>query len=292
MNDLVEEYNNYNLIERGLSKNTCISYNRDLKEYISYLKDKNFENITYKDIEKYLEKMYFEQKNSKTIARTIVSIKGFHKYISRTRDKKDVSVSIERPKLRKTLPKVLTIEEVDNLLNINLVTNFDYRNKAMLELMYATGIRVSELVNIKINDIDFKTEILRCFTKGNKERIIPIGDTALFYLKEYINKRNTMLKGYFTESLFLNNHGKNLTRQGFFKILKKISKEKNITKEFSPHTLRHSFATHILENGADLRAIQELLGHENISTTQIYTHIQSSKIKDNYESFHPRSKKN
>lgn len=161
----------------------------------------------------------------------------------------------------------------------------------MLELMYATGLRVSELVNLKLHNIDFDMAIVRTFGKGNKERIVPIGDYALDSLKEYIiNYRDGMFKKNINDYLFLNNHGNKLTRQGFFKIIKKQAETKNIKTEFSPHTLRHSFATHLLDYGADLRTIQELLGHSNLSTTQIYTHISKEKLKKNYENFHPHGK--
>lgn len=186
------------------------------------------------------------------------------------------------------MPSILTEDEILKLLDIELTDNFSYRNKAMLELMYATGLRVSELINLKMQDIDFSQDIIRTFGKGSKERVIPIGDYAKEYLEKYIYEyRGSMLKKENTEYLFLNNHGKQMTRQGFFKIIKKIAKEKGINKELSPHTLRHSFASHLLKYGADLRTIQELLGHSDISTTQIYTHITNEELKKNYEDFHP-----
>lgn len=288
MNKYLDEYINYILIEKGLSKNTCYSYKNDIDKYLCYI---NKENITKIDIEKYIEYLNNNKVKSSTISRNIVSIKSYHKYISRMYDYNDPSESIIKPKQSIRLPEVLSKEEVDNLLNIEVTDAFSFRNKTMLELMYATGLRVSELVNLNINDIDFENATVRCFGKGNKERIIPIVDYALNLVKEYVELyRNGMLKGYLTDSLFLNNHGKNMTRQGFFKIIKKIVLEKNIKKKIHPHMLRHSFATHILENGADLRIIQELLGHENISTTQIYTHVRTDLIRKNYDDFHPRSK--
>ena len=175
------------------------------------------------------------------------------------------------------------------LLNIELKDEFSYRNKAMLELMYATGLRVSELINLTINNIDLEENIVRCIGKGNKERIVPIGQTAIKYLKIYIdNYRDKLKKRTLCDKLFLNNHGKQMTRQGFFKIIKKIAEEKNIKKPISPHVLRHSFATHLLNNGADLRSIQTMLGHTNLSTTQIYTNINNETLKENYELYHPR----
>lgn len=290
MKQYIEEFIDYIIIERGLSTNTSESYNRDLIKYDSFL-NKSIDLVDYIDIEKYIEHLKKEGLSESTICRNIVSIKNFHKYVSRIYNKKDPSETIERPKIKKRLPSVLSISDIDNILNINTINDFDYRNKAMLELMYATGLRVSELVNLNVNDIDIENSVVRCFGKGNKERIIPIGDIAIDSIREYLERRSSMLKGYITDYLFINNHGNKLTRQGFFKILKIIAKKQGVNKSFSPHTLRHSFATHLLENNVDLRIIQELLGHENISTTQVYTHLQNNLIKKNYDNYHPRSKK-
>ena len=288
MEKYIQEYINYIVIEKGLSTNTVSSYQSDLYNLMKFVEK---EKIYKDDIINYIEYLNKENEKDTSIARKITTIKNFYKYISKVHGISNPSEDIELPKLKKRLPNVLTIEEVNKLLDIELNDEFDYRNKAMLELMYASGLRVSELVKLNINDIDLENAVVKCFGKGSKERIIPIGDYALNALKEYISiYRNSMLKGYITDSLFLNNHGNQMTRQGFFKILKGIAKDNKITKEFSPHTLRHSFATHILENGADLRIIQELLGHENISTTQIYTHLRTDLIRKNYDDFHPRSK--
>lgn len=290
MNKHLDEFMNYIMIEKGLSKNTYQAYKKDIEKYLFFI-DKD--SITKNDIENYIKHLTNEKNKPSSIARNIVSIKSYHRYISRIYDYEDPSESILRPKQSIRLPEILSKEEVENLLDIKTIDAFSYRNKAMMELMYATGLRVSELVNLNVNDVDFSNATIRCFGKGSKERIIPIVDYALNILKEYLDVyRNGMLKGYNTDSLFLNNHGKNMTRQGFFKIIKKIAKEKDINKNLHPHILRHSFATHILENGADLRIIQELLGHENISTTQIYTHVRTDLIRKNYDDFHPRGKKN
>lgn len=184
------------------------------------------------------------------------------------------------------------MEEIDKLLNFNAKTPLEYRNKAMLELMYATGLRVSELVNLEINDINIKDNYVKVFGKGKKERIVPMADITTKIMDEYINNyRPFLLKGYLTDKVFISSYGKGITRQGFFKILKKMAKEQGVEKDFSPHTLRHSFATHLLEYGADLRSIGEMLGHENIKTTQIYTHLSNNKKKEDYETYHPRNKK-
>lgn len=192
------------------------------------------------------------------------------------------------PKMPRNLPKTLSIEEVDKLLDIDIKNYYDYRNKAMIELMYSSGLRVSELINLKNHDIDFENSAVRVFGKGSKERVLPVSDYAIEAIKLYIEKSKGWLsKGKTNEYLFLNNHGNNMTRQAFFKILKNLAIEKGIKTDFSPHTLRHSFATHLLERGADLRSIQELLGHSSISTTQIYTYLSNDKLDKNYHKYHP-----
>lgn len=291
MNEEINEFIEYVMIEKKLSKNTVESYKEDLKHYNLFLNNKDIKNVKREDIIKLIDKLENDNLSSKSINHIIGTIRGLHKYFAMHYDIPDVTLNIERLKVSKTLPKVLTVDEVNALLDIKLKTDFDYRNKAMLELMYSSGLRVSELVNLTLNDIDLTENIVKVFGKGSKERIVPIGDYATDALKVYIEEhRGSMLKGYFTDSLFLNNHGKKMTRQGFFIILKNLAKENGIKKEFSPHTLRHSFATHMLEYGADLRSIQELLGHENMSTTSIYTHVRSDLIRDSYDKYHPRSK--
>lgn len=291
--DILEKYQIYLLTVKQKEEETTVSsYIEDIYKYLEYMENNKIKtalNIEYQDITNYLK--YLDNNNYKTssIIRKIVSIKLFHKYLSEEYKIKDVSSKIINPRLRRKLPNILTIEEVDNLLDIKLNTPFDYRNKAMLELMYSSGLRVSELVDLKLNNIDLDNGYVRCLGKGKKERIIPIGEIAIEYLKKYINEyRNSMKKGYYTENVFLNNHGKNITRQGFFLIIKNIAKEKNIDKNITPHMLRHSFATHLLNNGANLRTIQEMLGHSSITTTQIYTNVSNDIIKENYELYKRR----
>ena len=198
---------------------------------------------------------------------------------------------IRLPKLEKKLPNYLTIEEIDKLLDIKLIKPIDYRNKAMLEVLFATGTRISELINLTLNQIDYNECIIRVLGKGKKDRIIPIGNTAMEYLKLYINEyRGFILKTKNSEYVFINKNGTKISRQGFFKILKKLVKEAGIEKDVSPHTLRHSFATYLLNNGADLRIIQELRGHENLVTTEIYSHLSNKKIEEDYQ-HHPRAHK-
>jgi len=286
---LIEEFLRYLRIDKGYSENTIKSYETDLMKFLDYNKDKDINNISNDDIREYVKWLKKNELNEKSISRNISCLKSFYKFLVIQRIISDnPSDSVIMPKIKKTLPSILTEDEVLKLLDVKLIDNFSYRNKAMLELMYATGLRVSELVNLKLQDIDFSEDIIRTFGKGSKERIIPIGDYAVEYLKKYIEEyRPLMLKKATCEYLFLNNHGKKMTRQGFFKIIKKVAKENGIDKELSPHTLRHSFASHLLKYGADLRTIQELLGHSDISTTQIYTHVTNEELKKNYEDFHP-----
>ncbi len=290
-----EEYLSYIEFERRLSKNTVASYANDLDKYYLFLKKRNISSvskITKKDILDYLEYLSKEGISTTSIARKLTTIKNFHSFLyQREFIDSDVASSIERPKLRKALPKVLTIEEVDRLLDVPLNTIFDYRDKAMLELMYATGLRVSELLNLTLNDIDFENCIVRCMGKGKKERIIPIGEYVLDSMKQYLEKRPKLYLMKRDDHLFLNNHGKGLSRSSFFKMIKHRLKLCNINIDISPHTLRHSFATHMIEHGSDLRVVQELLGHSDISTTRVYTHISNQKVRADYENFHPRSKK-
>lgn len=295
INEAIENYINYLKFERRMSKNTYNSYRHDLDFYNEFLNKKNIikiNKIEKKDIEDYIEKINKNNLKTTTIARKLTAIKNFHKYLfAKELVNSDVSLTIERPKLKKSLPNVLNVEEVDKLLDISLNTPFDYRNKAMLELLYGTGLRITEMLDLKMSDVDFENSIVRCFGKGSKERIVPIGEYIIDSLKQYLEYRTVLSKGKRSDYLFLNNLGGRLSRFSFFKILKKILKEKKIDKDVSPHSLRHSFATHMLEYGADLRSIQELLGHSDIATTRIYTHISNKKVRDDYIEYHPRSKK-
>ena len=271
---------------------TVNSYSEDIYKYLEYMESKNISSaldISYNNLLDYLKYLDDNKYEVSSVARKIVSIKAFHKYLSENYNVVDISTKINTPRFYRKLPNILTIEEVDNLLDIKLDTPFDYRNKAMLELMYSSGLRVSELINLELSDIDLNNNYVRCFGKGSKERIVPIGEYSSKYLSIYINEyRDSMKKGYYTEKIFLNNHGKEMTRQGFFKIIKKIAKDKDINKNITPHMLRHSFATHLLNNGADLRTIQEMVGHSSISTTQIYTNVTNDILKENYDLYKRR----
>ena len=291
--DAIEDFINYCIFEKGLSDKTKESYENDLKIYNEFLNKKHITEVEYiksDHIKDFLKERSNEE--TTTIAHNLTVIKNFHTYLLKENiTKENVSEFIERPKLRKSLPKTLSIEDIDKLLNIELKTPFDYRNKAMLELMYGCGLRVSELISIELNDIDMTNCLIKVFGKGSKEREIPLGEYAIYYLKEYISRRELLLKKKPCTKLFLNDHGLGMTRQGFFKNLKEILREKGLNPEVSPHTLRHSFATHLINQGADLRSIQEMLGHSDISTTKIYTKVSDEKVLEDYNEYHLRSTK-
>lgn len=293
MKELIYDYVNYIYIEKKLSDNTKGAYLTDLLSFNEFVNKKNINDVNTDDIRNFINYLSDKKEKDKTIARKVVSIRTFFDYLMMQKKiKVNPCEKIELPKLKKTLPKTLSVEEINKLLDFKPNTALEYRNKAMLELMYATGLRVSELVNLEVNDINLKDNYVRCFGKGKKERIIPFADITTRALDEYIKVyRDSLLKGYITDKLFISSYGKGITRQGFFKILKQLAKENDINKDFSPHTLRHSFATHLLEYGADLKSISEMLGHENIKTTQIYTHLSNNKKRKDYEEFHPRNKK-
>ena len=285
------KYLDYLLFERKLSKNTILSYQDNLNRFETFLNGKKIPELKRSDIEKYLE--FNDKMAEKSRAHYLTVIKNFYEFlVFEDLVEYNPCETIRQPKISQTLPHYLTENETERLLNIDLKTVFDYRNKAMLELLYATGIRVSELVNLKLNNIDLENDIIRVLGKGSKERISPITTEAEKYLRIYIEHyRNQLLKRNDSEYLFINNFGGKISRQGFFKNLKQIAKKQGIEKEISPHTLRHSYATHLLSHGADLRVIQELLGHSDISTIQIYTHLLNDKVKKEYQEHHPRAKK-
>ena len=288
-NNYISDYLNYLEIDLNYSNNTISSYDSDLSKLNTYYNKKDLLKLSTKEIEKYITDL--SEYAPATVSRNISSIKGFYTYMNKIgKIKTNPSETIKEPKLGIHLPTYLTIDEVNKLLDINIQTNYDYRNKAILELMYATGLRISEVVDLEFKNIDFDDCIVRIIGKGSKERIVPINDYAIDALKDYINiARPCMLIKGENNYIFINNHGSKMTRQGIFKMIKKECLIKGITKNISPHTLRHTFATHLLENGADLRVIQELLGHSDISTTQIYTHVSNDKLKKDYQEYFPRT---
>lgn len=295
MNDQLQDFLHYLIVEKRLSKNTIAAYKQDLKAYLEYLKARNIEsmqNVAREHILEYLAHLQSENKALTSIARTISSIKAFHQFLYRDEIlSENVTTHIHTPKIKKQLPKVLSQAEVEQLLSQpDESTPFGIRNKAMLELIYATGIRVSELIQLDLDDVHLHNGLLKTTGKGNKERLIPVGLMAKKALTKYLKYgRPFIVKNRQEKALFLNRLGKRLTRQGFWKIIKQLAKEANIEKTLTPHTLRHSFATHLLENGADLRSVQEMLGHSDISTTQIYTHVTNQHLKKVYKQYHPRA---
>lgn len=282
----IDKYIDYLKYERKLSNNTVASYYENLKKFYLFFENKNILKLSANEIRDFL---YDEKIVARTRSHYLTVLNSFYNFlIENNIIKNNPCEVIKLPKLSKKLPNYLTIEEVDRLLNINTTKVYDYRNKAMMETLYACGIRVSELCNIKLSDIDFNEYTIKIFGKGSKERIVPINESSMEALKIYINDyRPFLLKTKVSDYVFINNFGNVISRVGFFKILKKLCKDAGIEKDVSPHTLRHSFATHLLNNGANLRVIQHLLGHSNITTTQIYSHLSNESLKEDYN-FHPR----
>lgn len=294
MEEFISEFMDYLSVERGLSKNTLESYGRDLAKYTGYLKKAgitDLNKVKRPQIQDFLMSLKDNKLNASSIARNLVAIKVFHRYLASQRLlKEDVTSVIETPKLWKTLPDVLDEKEVEAILvSPNSRLKQGIRDKAMLELMYATGMRVSELVSLKLNDLHTEMGFVKCLGKGQKERIIPVGSKAKEAIQKYLEKaRPKFLKNAGSDALFLTRLGKPMSRQTFWMVIKHYVRDARIKKRVTPHTLRHSFATHLLQNGADLRIVQELLGHVNISTTQIYTHINKERLKQIHQKFHPR----
>lgn len=295
MQGKIQEFIDYLAIERGLAKNTLQAYKRDLFQYWTYLDQrgtKSWQETEQKNILSFLMYLQGQGQTSNSISRKLAAIKSFYRFLLvENYLPKNPAELLSTPKLERKLPRVLTLEEVEKLLTTPRDrTPASLRDKAMLELLYAAGLRVSELVSLKLLDINLAMGYLKCFGKGSKERVVPLGSLAQRAISIYLEKgRPFLAKGKSSDYLFLNQHGQVLTRQGFWKIIKKYAKEAGINKEITPHTLRHSFATHLLENGADLRSVQEMLGHVDISTTQIYTHLTKQKLKEIYDATHPRA---
>ena len=292
--DEIKDYLSYIGLEKKLSSNTIYNYKKDLESYLAFLKKKNItdlDSVNEKNIYEYLKELREKDLATKTVSRHLTTIRELHKYsIKMGHLSKDVTENIMSIKIEKYLPTVLKDSEVDEILDVDLTNTFKYRDKALLELMYGAGLRVSELVNLNVYSVDLENDIILVEGKGSKERIVPLNPYAKEAIINYLERRSSLLKtkNGNTDKLFLNNHGKGISRQGFNLILKKILEEKNIKTHATPHTLRHTFATDLLNNGADLKSIQELLGHSDISTTSIYTHIVNNKIKEDYEKYNLR----
>lgn len=293
LNRHIDEYLTYLKIERGLSDASISSYKQDLKQYSQYLKDENVtgvEDITTEILVAFLQFLSENNKSSKTIRRVQSTLRNFHQFLQFERIiDTNPALRLSTPKEERELPVVLSIEEMETLLQAPDKTPQGIRDNAIMELLYASGLRVSELINLKLSDLNLDMGFIHVYGKGDKERIVPTTEYVAEKLNDYIkNQRLMLLKHENNDILFLTNRGKGFTRQGLWKTIKKYVLISGISKNITPHTFRHSFATHLIENGADLRAVQEMLGHSDISTTQVYTQISATKIREMYKQFHPR----
>lgn len=296
MQEQITDYLHYLTIERGLTENTKKSYQRDLLQYLSFLQKQKIAD--WQEVDRFTVVIFLQElkeggRSNATIARMITSLRRFHQFLRQERyTDHDPMQHIDSPKKQQKLPDTLSLGEVEKLLATpDTNETLGLRDRAILEVMYATGLRVSELINLKLNDIHLEMGLLQTLGKGDKERIVPLGEIAIKWVRRYLAEARPYLtrKNLEEPHLFVNNHGSGLSRQGIWKNLKAIVQKAGIYKTVTPHTLRHSFATHLLENGADLRTVQELLGHADISTTQIYTHITKKRMTDVYKQYFPRA---
>jgi integrase/recombinase XerD len=294
IHQLVDRYINYLVVEKGLARATIESYSSDLNKFVKFLNSNKIENITDADsavILKYLLYLRDKKIGARSRARYLVTIRGFYKFLVYEKVlAKDPAKMIDLPKSGLKLPDVLSIDEINSMLNApDMSTSKGLRDAAMLELLYAAGLRVSELIHVKLQDINLEVGFVRTMGKGSKERVVPIGTYAKQKISDYLaNSRPLLLRQHASHYLFVAHAGKPMTRQAFWKLLKKYSVIVGIEKEITPHSFRHSFASHLLEGGADLRSVQMMLGHVDISTTQIYTHVARDHLKQLHEKYHPR----
>ncbi len=294
MKELIDTFLNYLSVERGLSNNTIISYREDLNNYLGFIEKNKIDSLSKISKDNITGFMLNQRDNGiapNSVARRLAAIRMFHRFLARERIlKSDPSTLVDSPKLWKRVPDALSVNEVEALISQpNVHDTQGIRDRAILETLYATGMRVSEAVNLRKDNINLDVGFLRCIGKGNKERIIPLGKKAIASIKRYIAvSRPKLLKGRESDFLFVSRCGKKISRQSFWKIIKKYARIARIKKPIKTHTLRHSFATHLLEHGADLRSVQEMLGHADISTTQIYTHVNKDRLKSIHKQFHPR----
>ncbi|QTJ57601.1 site-specific tyrosine recombinase XerD [Dolosigranulum pigrum] len=295
--EALAEYIIYLKIERGLSTNTVTSYKRDIEKYLTFLMEKKItqlDEVSRFEILDFLQTLRQSGAADNSIIRMVSSLRKFHQYVKRESIVSDDPMQlIDTPKKASTLPKAISPQAVEQLLEApDTTTPLGVRDRTILELMYATGLRISELVNLKLSDMHLTMGFIQTMGKGEKERIIPLGEIASQWLYHYLDGARVYLQDQSAETseyVFLNSRGKSLSRQGVWKKVKQLALEAGIDQNVTPHTLRHSFATHLLENGADLRMVQELLGHADISTTQIYTHITKTRLKQVYSDYHPRA---
>jgi integrase/recombinase XerD len=292
MQNLEPRFLSYLRVEKGLSQNTLLAYQNDLEKLSRFAKErgKDLLSLERDDVKDFIKHLHESGLEAKSIGRTLVTVRNLYKFLLLDGFlKRDPSENIETPKSWQSLPKFLIREEVESLLESpDTSTQTGLRDKAMLEVLYATGVRVSELVALKMNDLNLDLGLLTTLGKGSKERTIPMGKSAIGWIKKYLPIRHQMLGNTTSPYLFINPKGKAISRQGFWKIIVEYGDKARIG-HITPHLLRHSFATHLLENGADLRSVQMMLGHSDISTTQIYTHITNERLKEIYKKFHPRA---
>lgn len=288
---LLEQFLHYLSVEKGLSRNTVESYERDLRKYFTHVGTREPDRITQKDVVSFLARLADEGISTPSTARHLSAVRGFHKYLlTDGHATTDPTVNVETPKGWRRLPKTLPAAEVESLLSQpDLSTPIGLRDKAMLELLYATGLRVSELVGLRLADINLERGFVVVVGKGSKERVVPLGDSAAESVKDYLTRSRPELLGRsVSDALFVSSRRRGITRQMFWERIKFYARKAGITQNISPHTLRHSFATHLLDNGADLRSVQDMLGHSDISTTQIYTHVSRERLRRIHEKYHPR----
>jgi len=289
--ELIDQFIDYYWLSTGASKNTLAAYRSDLKIFNKWLAGKSLISVNSKHIQDYFSERQKNNIGSSTQARILTCLHSFYQYLLANQlIKKDPTEQLPHPKLEKKLPVFLNIKEVEKLLEAPSSSSlFGQRDRAMLELLYSCGLRVSELINLSYHNINLKEEFIRIHGKGNKERVLPMGEMAIDYLMKYeTNARPMLLKNGQSDSYFLSNRGSAMSRQNFFYIIKAYANQVGIDKPLSPHSLRHAFATHLVQKGADLRSVQLMLGHSDISSTQLYTHIQNAQLKAQHAKHHPR----
>lgn len=290
---LVKEFQNYLQVDRGLSKNSVFSYSYDLKKFQHYLEinKKEFLGVTTEDISTYLQDQKSKNISTRSLARSVASLRQFYKYLKEEKQvKENPADTIESPEIQKNLPEYLTINEIEELFSsIQEDDIYELRDKAMFELMYSSGLRISETCNLALEDVDMNNMLITVHGKGGRERLVPLGEKSHAILKKYMRKgRKNILKDRQSDYIFISKRGKNINRKSAWRLLKKYIERTGITKVVTPHTFRHSFATHLVENKADLRSVQELLGHIDISTTQVYTHLAKKVLQESHKKYHPR----
>lgn len=289
----IQKFKRFLQIEKGLSDNSVYAYTYDLKKFVDFLlsKNKDMLSATHEDVKQFLKFEKTKKHNSsRTLARSLAAIRQFYNFMAMTIEVENPTSKVETPQVKKTLPDFLTIKEVEKLYStISESDLYELRDKAIFELLYSCGLRISEAVDLKCDNIDFENKFIKVKGKGSKERLIPLGDEALRLLQKYISEsRQQIIGNRASEYLFISKKGPNLNRKSVWRLLKGYVDRAEIKKNITPHTLRHSFATHLIENGADLRSVQELLGHMDISTTQIYTHLARRKLKEVHKRYHPK----